>query len=184
VASSPWRAYIESESIGTVITTMITISIITISDRSYQGKREDLSGPTIRSWAEKKGFTIQNEMIVPDDLDNIKKALVDCSDAGTDLIITTGGTGFAARDVTPEATLAVVEKLAPGFAEVMRMKSLQVTPHAMLSRAVSGIRKKSLIINMPGSPKAVKESLGFIEAGIPHAIALLQARVTDCGSID
>lgn len=161
---------------------MITISIITVSDRSYQGKREDLSGPTIRTWAEDKGYVIRNEMIVPDELKSIKKALVDCSDEGTDLIITTGGTGFAVRDVTPEATLAVIEKNAPGFVEVMRMKSLQVTPHAMLSRAVSGIRKKSLIINMPGSPKAVRENLGFIESGIPHAIALLQAQVTDCGS--
>jgi molybdopterin adenylyltransferase len=163
---------------------MITLAIITVSDRSYQGKREDLSGPTIRTWAEDKGYVIRNEMIVPDELESIKKALLDSSDEGTDLIITTGGTGFAARDVTPEATLAVIEKNAPGFAEVMRMKSLQITPHAMLSRAVSGIRKKSLILNMPGSPKAVRENLGFIEAGIPHAIALLQAQVMDCGSSD
>lgn len=161
---------------------MVTVAIITVSDRSYQGVREDLSGPTIRTWAEDKGYVVRNEMIVPDELESIQKALIECSDAGTNLVITTGGTGFAARDVTPEATLAVVEKIAPGFAEVMRMKSLQVTPHAMLSRAVSGIRKKSLIINMPGSPKAVRENLGFIEAGIPHAIALLQAQVTDCGS--
>lgn len=163
---------------------MKTIAIITVSDRSYQGKREDLSGPAIRTWAENMGYVIRNEIIVPDEVDSIKKALVDCSDAGIDLIITTGGTGFAARDVTPEATLAVIEKTAPGFAEVMRMKSLQITPHAMLSRAVSGIRKKSLIVNMPGSPKAVRENLGFIEAGIPHAIELLQAQVTDCGSSD
>jgi molybdopterin adenylyltransferase len=161
---------------------MVTVAIITVSDRSSQGKREDLSGPAIRLWAESKGYVIQNEIIVPDEIESIKKALIDCSNAGTDLIITTGGTGFAARDVTPEATCAVIEKFAPGFTEVMRMKSFQITPHAMLSRAVSGIRKKSLIINMPGSPKAVRENLEFIEDGIPHAIALLQARVTDCGS--
>jgi molybdopterin adenylyltransferase len=161
---------------------MVTVAIITISDRSSQGKREDLSGPAIRSWAEARGYVVQKEIIVPDEFESIKKALADCSDSGTDLILTTGGTGFAARDVTPEATLAVIDKNVPGFAEVMRMKSLEITPHAMLSRAVSGIRKKSLIINMPGSPKAVRESLGFIERGIPHAIALLQAQVTDCGS--
>lgn len=163
---------------------MISIAIITVSDRSYQGKREDLSGPTIREWAEKKGYVIQNEIIVPDEIDSIKKSLVDCSDSSVDLIITTGGTGFAARDVTPEATLAVIEKNAPGFAEAMRMRSLQITPHAMLSRAVAGIRKNSLIINMPGSPKAVRENLGFIEDAIPHAIELLQSQVTDCGSND
>jgi molybdopterin adenylyltransferase len=163
---------------------MVTIAIITVSDRSYQGVREDLSGPTIRSWADSQGYVIQKEIIVPDELESIKQALIDCADAGTDLIITTGGTGFAVRDVTPEATCAVIEKYAPGFAEIMRMKSFQITPHAMLSRAISGIRKKSLIINMPGSPKAVRENLGFIEAGIPHAIALLQAKVTDCGSIE
>lgn len=163
---------------------MISIAIITVSDRSYQGKREDLSGPTIREWAEKKGYVIQNEIIVPDEIENIKKSLVDCSDSAVDLIITTGGTGFTARDVTPEATSAVIEKNAPGFAEAMRMRSLQITPHAMLSRAVAGIRKKSLIINMPGSPKAVRENLGFIEDAIPHAIELLQSKVTDCGSND
>jgi molybdopterin adenylyltransferase len=161
---------------------MITVAIITVSDRSSRGIREDLSGPVIRSWAESKGYSVTNEKIVPDDIESIKQALTEFSDAGVDLIVTTGGTGFAARDVTPEATCSVIEKFAPGFAEVMRMKSFQITPHAMLSRAVSGIRKKSLIINMPGSPKAVRENLGFIEEGIPHAIALLQSKVTDCGS--
>jgi len=109
--------------------------------------------------------------------------LLNCSDAGIYLILTTGGTGFAPRDVTPEATTAVIEKPAPGFAEIMRMKSSMVTPHAMLSRAVSGIRKQSLIINLPGSPRAVRENLGFIETAIPHAIELLQNKVGDCGSV-
>jgi len=98
------------------------------------------------------------------------------------LVLTTGGTGFAPRDVTPEATLAVIERSAPGFAEVMRMRSLAVTPHAMLSRAVAGIRGTTLIINLPGSPKAVKENLQFIEAAIPHAMDLLRDSVSDCGS--
>jgi len=161
---------------------VVSVGIITVSDRSSKGLREDLSGPAIRQWALEKGYIIQKEIIVPDEIENIKNALLDFSDSGIDLIVTTGGTGFAPRDVTPEATRAVLEKHAPGFAEVMRMKSFQVTSHAMLSRAVSGIRKKSLIINMPGSPKAVRENLGFIEAAIPHAIELLQAKVIDCGS--
>jgi molybdenum cofactor synthesis domain-containing protein len=162
---------------------MISVGIITVSDRSSKGMREDLSGPAIRQWAEGKGYSVQNELIVPDEFEDIKKALRDLSDAGVNLILTTGGTGFAPRDVTPEATSAVIEKPAPGFAEIMRMKSSQVTHHAMLSRAVSGIRKQSLIINLPGSPKAVRENLGFIESAIPHAIELMQNKVADCGSV-
>ena len=113
-------------------------------------------------------------------LEIIKKSLIELSDKGLDLILTTGGTGFAPRDVTPEATRAVIEKEAPGFAEVMRMRSLQITPHAMLSRAVSGIRKKTLIINLPGSPKGARENLEFIENAIPHALKLLRNEVKDC----
>ncbi len=160
---------------------MISVGIITVSDRSSKGLREDLSGPAIRHWAEGKGYVVQRELIVPDEYGDIKKALMELSDADIDLILTTGGTGFAPRDVTPEATLDVLERQAPGFAEMMRMKSFQVTAHAMLSRAVSGIRKRSLIINMPGSPKAVRENLGFIEAAIPHAVELLKNKVSDCG---
>lgn len=162
---------------------MVSVGIVTVSDRSSKGMRDDLSGPVIREWAEGKEFEVRREIIVPDELADIQKALVELSDAGIDLVLTTGGTGFAPRDVTPEATLAVVDKLAPGFPEIMRMRSLQITPHAMLSRAAAGIRKKCLIINLPGSPKAVRENLGFIEAAIPHAIELLQSRVTDCGSV-
>ncbi len=161
---------------------MISVGIITISDRSSKGLRDDLSGPTIRQWAEGKGYNVQKEIVVPDEFEDIKKALLELSDLGINLILTTGGTGFAPRDVTPEATAAVIEKQAPGFAEHMRMKSSQVTHHAMLSRAVSGIRNMSLIINLPGSPKAVRENLGFIETAIPHAIELLQNRVADCSS--
>jgi len=105
------------------------------------------------------------------------------SDAETDLILTTGGTGFAPRDITPEATLSVIEKNAPGFAETMRQRSLEITPHAMLSRAVAGIRKNSLIINLPGCPRAAAENLGFIERAIPHAVELMNDEVTDCGKI-
>jgi molybdopterin adenylyltransferase len=161
---------------------MTTIAIITVSDRSSRGEREDLSGPEIKKWAEAQGYKIISETIVPDELKNIKEKLIEYSDANCDLILTTGGTGFAPRDVTPEATKAVIEREAPGFSEAMRMSSLSVTPHAMLSRAVSGIRKQSVIINLPGSPKSVRENLQFIEKAIPHAIKLLKGKVADCAN--
>lgn len=158
----------------------IKIGLITVSDRSSRGEREDLSGPELRKWCDKMNFTVSEELVVPDELDIIKKSLIELSDKGLDLILTTGGTGFAPRDLTPEATRAVIEKEAPGFAEVMRMRSLQITPHAMLSRAVSGIRKKTLIINLPGSPKGARENIEFIEKAIPHALKLLRNEVKDC----
>ena len=162
---------------------MITVGIITVSDRSSRNEREDLSGPEIRKWALAKEYAVQKETVVPDEIEDIQKALIDFSDEDIQVIFTTGGTGFAPRDVTPEATLGVIEKEAPGFAEAMRLKSLDITPHAMLSRARSGIRKKSLIINLPGSPKAVRENLGFIEKALPHAVELLKGDVSDCGSV-
>ena len=162
---------------------MVRIGIVTVSDRSSRGEREDRSGPAIREWAEVKGYTVAEETIVPDEYDAIVAVLGDLCDKKMSLVLTTGGTGFAPRDVTPEATRAVIERLAPGFAEVMRMRSLEVTPHAMLSRAVAGIRGGTLIINLPGSPKAVKENLQFIEAAIPHALELLEGSVGDCGSV-
>ncbi len=162
---------------------MTSTGFITVSDRSSRGERDDLSGPVIKTWANKMGFKVVDEMIVSDDIEDIKEALIKMSDKGINLILTTGGTGFAVRDNTPEATKAVLEKEAPGFAEAMRQKSLEITSHAMLSRAVSGIRKNSLIINLPGSPKAVKENLEFIEKAIPHAMELLANRVTDCGKV-
>jgi molybdopterin adenylyltransferase len=161
---------------------MITVGIITVSDRSSQGKREDLSGPEIEKWAEKNGYKIGGTSIVPDEIDDIKSKIIEYADMLIDLILTTGGTGFAARDVTPEATLAIIEKQAPGFAEAMRQKSLEITPNAMLSRAVAGIRGKSLIINLPGSPKAVRENLTVIEKAVPHAMDLLKGQVSDCGT--
>jgi molybdopterin adenylyltransferase len=161
---------------------MINIAIITVSDRSSKGVRDDLSGPEIRKWAELQGYKVKSETIVPDELDKIKEKLIEFSDAGYDLILTTGGTGFAPRDVTPEATKAVIDREAPGFAEAMRAKSLAITPHAMLSRAASGIRKQSVIINLPGSPKAVREILAFIEKAIPHAVNLLKGKVADCAN--
>lgn len=158
----------------------IKIGIITVSDRSSRGEREDLSGPEIKKWCDKMGYSVSEELIIPDEIEEIKKSLIALTDKTLDLVVTTGGTGFAPRDVTPEATRAVIEREAPGFAEVMRMRSLQITPHAMLSRAVSGIRKSTLIINLPGSPKGARENLEFIESAIPHALKLLRNEVKDC----
>ncbi len=160
----------------------ISVGIITVSDRSSRGEREDLSGPEIRSWAERCGHIISAEAVVPDEFDSIRDKLIAFADAGIELIFTTGGTGFAQRDITPEATTSVIERHAPGFAEAMRRASMDITPHAMLSRAVCGIRKKSLIINLPGSPKAVRENIAVIEKALPHAVALLRGSVRDCAS--
>jgi len=158
----------------------IKIAIITVSDRSSRGERSDLSGPELKKWSDKMNFTISDELIIPDEIDIIKKSLIELCNKNIDLILTTGGTGFAPRDVTPEATRAVIDREAPGFAEVMRMRSLEITPNAMLSRAVSGIRKSTLIINLPGSPKGARENIEFIEIAIPHALKLLRNEVKDC----
>jgi molybdenum cofactor synthesis domain-containing protein len=162
---------------------MITVGIITVSDRSSRGQRDDLSGPEIKKWAELQGYTVLEQKIVPDDLEEIKNCMIELSDKKINLILTTGGTGFAPRDVTPEATKAVIEKEAPGIPEVMRAMSYKITDRAMLSRAAAGIRGNSLIVNLPGSPKAVRENLGFIEKALPHAVELLMSQVSDCGAL-
>jgi len=155
---------------------MITVGILTVSDSSYRGEREDLSGPLIREMVtERLKAKVELEAVVPDDINIIKGTLIVWADeVGLDLIVTTGGTGFGPRDVTPEATKAVIEREAPGLAEAMRAEGLKVTPHAMLSRAVCGIRGRTLIVNLPGSPKAVRENLETILPAIPHGIELLQ----------
>jgi len=155
---------------------MITVGILTISDSSYRGEREDLSGPLLRELAvERLRAKVELEAVVPDELDIIKDTLMAWSDeVGLDLILTTGGTGFGPRDVTPEATREVIEREAPGLAETMRAKGLEITPHAILSRAVAGIRGHTLIVNLPGSPKAVREDLEAILPAIPHGIELLK----------
>ncbi len=152
----------------------VRVAILTVSDRSSRGERPDASGPALIKFCEGNGWTVANVAILPDDQIAISAKLVEWADnERIDLVLTTGGTGFAPRDVTPEATLSVIHRLAPGLAEAMRSASLRITPHAMLSRAVAGIRNTTLIVNLPGSPKAALENLANIAPVLPHAIELL-----------
>ncbi len=158
-------------------------AILTISDRGSKGERRDLSGPALRERLEKTAtFVVTAEKIVSDEPEEIKTALTQWCDSGDiSLILTTGGTGFSPRDLAPEATMAVIERPAPGFAEAMRLESLKITPHAMISRAVAGIRGTTLIINFPGSPKAARECLEVILPALPHALEKLAGDPSDCG---
>lgn len=156
-------------------------AVLCISDRCSQGICEDKSGPLISELLTPLGKT-EEYLTVPDEKAEIEKALVYlCDVICADVVFTTGGTGFAPRDVTPEATKAVIEREAPGIAEGIRQKSMEITPKAMLSRAVSGIRGKSLIINLPGSPKAVRESLEFVLPVLSHAVEVLGGDTLNCG---
>jgi molybdenum cofactor synthesis domain-containing protein len=152
----------------------LRFAILTASDRSAKGERPDLSGPALAELVKSQGWTVVRQAIQPDDLVALRETLAIWADRGdVDIILVTGGTGFAPRDVTPEATRAVIDREAPGLAEVMRAASLQVTPHAMLSRGVCGIRGKTIIVNLPGSPKAAVENLQVILPVLPHAVELL-----------
>jgi molybdopterin adenylyltransferase len=152
----------------------IRFGILTISDRSAHGQRPDLSGPALAAFVTEQGWIVERTAILADELIAIREALAAWADADDlDVILTTGGTGFAGRDVTPEATLAVIDRQAPGLAEAMRQASLKVTPHAMLSRAVAGIRGKVLIINLPGSPNGAVENLQVVVPVLAHAVELL-----------
>jgi len=160
----------------------LTFALITISDRSFRGEREDLTGPELKKYLEGKGARVVQMLIVPDEKEIIKAKLIELCEQvePPEIILTAGGTGLSPRDVTPEATREVLEKEIPGIAEAMRAKSLEITSTAMLSRAVAGLRKKTLIINLPGSPKAAKENLGVVVPALPHAIEIIRARVSDC----
>ncbi len=149
--------------------------VLTVSDRSARGERPDASGPALCEAVRQAGWVVARQAVLPDEQAALSALLAEWADSGElDLILTTGGTGFAPRDVTPEATLAVIERQAQGLAEAMRLASLQLTPHAMLSRAVAGIRKRTLIVNFPGSPKAAVENLAVIRPVLPHAVELLR----------
>lgn len=161
---------------------MFSLGILTISDKGSRGEREDESGKVIRELLGALDANVVKYDIVPDEGELISARLVEWADKeGIDLILTTGGTGLSSRDITPEATLAVLERMAPGFAEAMRAESLKKTTMAMLSRAVAGIRGGSLIINLPGSPRAVRECLEVILPAIPHAIEVLRGEVVERG---
>lgn len=153
----------------------LRFGILTISDRSARGEREDASGPALVHLVEAEGWSVVEQALLPDEVEAIREQLISWADRGElDIILTTGGTGFAPRDITPEVTRSVIEREAPGLAEAMRTASLKVTPHAMLSRIVTGIRKRTLIINLPGSPKGAVENLQVVIPVLPHAIQLLR----------
>ena len=157
------------------MSSVLNFGILTISDRSSRGERPDLSGPALVEAVEALSWKVALYEIVPDELDLIRSQLLSWTDSNTiDVILTCGGTGFAPRDVTPEATRSVIERLTPGLDEAMRAASLQVTPHAILSRAISGIRGQTLIVNLPGSPKAALENLEIIAPVLEHAVQLLR----------
>ncbi len=156
---------------------MYKVAVIVSSDSAYVGKREDTSGKNIVELCQKKNFKISEQLILPDDKEQLSKAMKEiCDKKSADLILTTGGTGLAPRDCMPEATQAIGEREVPGISEALRSFSMQITKHSMLSRGVSVVCHQTLIINLPGSPKAVKESLSYIIEQLPHAIGLIQDR--------
>lgn len=156
-------------------------AVITLSDKGFKGERVDESGPAAKAMLEDNGYEVVETLIIPDEPRMLKKELIRLADQRqVDLILTSGGTGFSLRDQTPEATLEVADRNAPGIAEYMRLKSMEITDRGMLSRAVSVIRKQTLIVNLPGSPKAVKENLGFILNALDHGLKILRGSASEC----
>lgn len=163
---------------------MYHAAVLTVSDRSFRGERPDGGGPLVAEILKNAGYDVRITAIVPDEQSQIEKKLRQIADSGeVQLLVTTGGTGFAPRDVTPEATLAVCERMTPGIPEAMRYASMQVTNRAMLSRAQAGIRKGTLIINLPGSPKAARENLEAVLPALSHGLEMLSGRPADCAKI-
>ena len=158
-------------------------AVITLSDKGYAGEREDKSGPLVKTMLEAAGYKVGDVILLPDEQNQIERELIWlCDEEKVELILTTGGTGFSPRDCTPEATLAVADRNAPGIAEAMRWMSFQITPKAMLGRGVSVIRGKTLIDNLPGSPKAVRENLEGVLPYLEHGLDILSGRAGECGN--
>lgn len=159
-----------------------TAAVITVSDKGSRGERRDTSGPALVELLKQAGYRVVETCIIPDEYEQIRQTLIRCSDQlGVALAVTTGGTGFSPRDVTPEATLAVLEREARGIPEAMRYASLQITPRACLSRGVAGIRQKTLIVNLPGSRKAAVENLSAVLPALGHGLDVLRGNSGDCG---
>ena len=160
---------------------MFTVGIITSSDKGYRGEREDKSGQVIEEIVSQNGFKVKKKVVLPDEKDLLEKEMINmCDNLNVNLLLTTGGTGFSKRDITPEATKSVIEREALGIVEAIRFYSLQITKRAMLSRATSGIRQNTLIINLPGSPKACKEALDFVLDDVKHGIEILLGEAKEC----
>lgn len=163
---------------------MYIAAVITVSDRSFRGERPDAGGPLVAELLKNAGYDVAETVIVPDEQPRIEAVLRELSDERpVHLIVTTGGTGFSPRDVTPEATIAVCQRMTPGIPEAMRYASMQITPRGMLSRAQAGIRNKTLIINLPGSPKAAKENLEAVLPALSHGLEMLSGSPADCASL-
>jgi molybdenum cofactor synthesis domain-containing protein len=164
---------------------MFRAAVLTVSDRCFRGERPDEGGPLVAEILKNAGYDVFYASIVPDEQTDIEAVLKELADGGTaELILTTGGTGFAPRDITPEATIAVCDRLCPGIPEAMRAASVLVTSRAMLSRAQAGIRKGTLIINLPGSPKAAKENLEAVLPALDHGLVILSGKTADCAKIE
>ena len=160
---------------------MFTVGIITSSDKGYRGEREDKSGQVIEEIVSQNGFKVIKKVVLPDEKDLLEKEMINmCDNLNVNLLLTTGGTGFSKRDITPEATKSVIEREALGIVEAIRFYSLQITKRAMLSRETSGIRQNTLIINLPGSPKACKEALDFVLDDVKHGIEILLGEAKEC----
>lgn len=158
----------------------IRVGIITISDRASKGLYDDLGGPALRQAAEGRGWLVESELLVPDERADIQRAIREQIHRGCQLILTTGGTGVAIRDVTPEAVREISSKELPGFGEAMRMESLKITPNAILSRSLAAVVERSLVVCLPGKPSGAVECLGFVAGAIPHCLAVLQEVPTSC----
>ena len=158
----------------------MNVGIITVSDRASAGEYEDEGGPALRAEAEKRGWSVLAEAIVPDDIDRIQESVRSFAAQGCGLILTTGGTGMAERDVTPEAIRAIMRCEVPGFGEIMRLKSFEITPNAVLSRGLAAVVDDSLVVTLPGKPTGAVECLGFIEGALPHAVKVVRKEKTSC----